>query len=45
MEDIQKKLVVSSTYASFMKNTDKVTLGKVDRSVEVICCTFLEAVA
>jgi hypothetical protein len=45
MKDVQKKLVVSSTYTSFMKNTDKVTLGKVERSVEVLCCTFLEAVA
>ncbi|KAM0881587.1 hypothetical protein ACQ4PT_032863 [Festuca glaucescens] len=36
MEDVQKKLVVSSTYTSFMKNTDKVTLGKVERSVEAV---------
>ncbi|CAM0912251.1 unnamed protein product [Alopecurus aequalis] len=36
IEDVQKKLVVSSTYTSFMKNTDKVTLGKVERSVEAV---------
>ncbi|VAI73859.1 unnamed protein product [Triticum turgidum subsp. durum] len=36
IEDVQKQLVVSSTYTSFMKNTDKVTLGKVERSVEAV---------
>ncbi|XP_047048314.1 protein ENHANCED DOWNY MILDEW 2-like [Lolium rigidum] len=36
IEDVQKNLVVSSTYTSYMKNTEKVTLGKVERSVEAV---------
>ncbi|KAF0895990.1 hypothetical protein E2562_018129, partial [Oryza meyeriana var. granulata] len=36
IEDIQKRLVVSSTHAPVTKNTDKITLGMVQRSVEAI---------
>ncbi|KAG8047712.1 hypothetical protein GUJ93_ZPchr0008g12123 [Zizania palustris] len=36
MEDIQKRLVVPSTYTPVMNNTDKITLGMVQRSVESI---------
>lgn len=36
IEDVQKKLVVSSTYTPVWKNNDKITLGKVERSVEAI---------
>uniref|UniRef100_A0ACD6AIB6 Uncharacterized protein n=1 Tax=Avena sativa TaxID=4498 RepID=A0ACD6AIB6_AVESA len=36
IEDVQKKLMVSSTYTSFIKNTDKVNLGKVEKSVEAV---------
>ncbi|KAL6644580.1 hypothetical protein ACP70R_016188 [Stipagrostis hirtigluma subsp. patula] len=34
IEDVQKKLVVPSAYTPFMRNTDRITLGKVERSVE-----------
>uniref|UniRef100_A0A0E0IDZ9 Zinc finger PHD-type domain-containing protein n=1 Tax=Oryza nivara TaxID=4536 RepID=A0A0E0IDZ9_ORYNI len=36
IEDIQKKLVVPSTHTPVSKNTDKITLGMVQRSVEAI---------
>ena len=39
MEDVQKKLVVPSTHAPALHNTDNITLGKVERSVEVLFYT------
>ncbi|CAL5005439.1 unnamed protein product [Urochloa decumbens] len=36
MEDVQKKLVVPSTHTPNLQNTDKITLGKVERSVEAV---------
>uniref|UniRef100_A0A0E0LWJ4 Zinc finger PHD-type domain-containing protein n=1 Tax=Oryza punctata TaxID=4537 RepID=A0A0E0LWJ4_ORYPU len=36
IEDIQKRLVVPSTHTPVSKNTDKITLGMVQRSVEAI---------
>uniref|UniRef100_J3MU72 Zinc finger PHD-type domain-containing protein n=1 Tax=Oryza brachyantha TaxID=4533 RepID=J3MU72_ORYBR len=36
IEDIQKKLVVPSTHTPVPKNTEKITLGMVQRSVEAI---------
>lgn len=35
-EDVQKRLVVPSTYAQSTQNTEKITLGKVERSVEAV---------
>jgi hypothetical protein len=37
IEDVQKRLVVPSTYMTVTQNTDKITLGQVERSVEVPC--------
>ncbi|KAK3123801.1 hypothetical protein QOZ80_8AG0636240 [Eleusine coracana subsp. coracana] len=36
IEDVQKRLVVPSTYTTFTQNTDKITLGMVERSVEAV---------
>ncbi|KAL6859016.1 hypothetical protein ACP4OV_018018 [Aristida adscensionis] len=36
IEDVRKKLVVPSTYTPCMQNNEKITLGKVDRSVEAV---------
>ncbi|GJN15814.1 hypothetical protein PR202_gb02757 [Eleusine coracana subsp. coracana] len=36
IEDIQKRLVVPSTYTTFTQNTEKITLGMVERSAEAV---------
>lgn len=36
IEDVQKRLVVPSAYAQPTQNTEKITLGKVERCVEVL---------
>lgn len=41
IEDVRKRLMVPSTYTQATQNTDKITLGKVERSVEVHCCALL----